>query len=79
MNKEAATVQEKCQNCQLWVDKEESYAIFVVEEWRTPFVGYLTEGILLTDKKLAHQLKKLVVPFFCKMGSCLKESITGIP
>ena len=79
MSKEVTTIQEKCQNCQLWVDKEESYAIFVVEEWRTPFVGYLTEGILLADKKLAHQLKKLAIPFFCKMGSCLKESTTGIP
>ena len=42
MNKEAATMQEKCQNCQLSMDKEESYAVFVAKDWRTPFVGYLT-------------------------------------
>ena len=32
MNKEAATIQEKCQECQLAIDKEESYAVFVVKD-----------------------------------------------
>ena len=40
-NKEAATVQEKFQRSQLSVDKEESYAVFVTEDWRTPFMEYL--------------------------------------
>ena len=31
-NKEAVTVQERCQKCQLLVDKEESYAVFVAED-----------------------------------------------
>ena len=42
MSKDVATMQEKCQNCQLSEDKEESYAVFVTKDWRTPFVGYLT-------------------------------------
>jgi len=64
MNEEAATVQEKCQRCQLSVDKEESYAVFVTKNWRTPFMEYLAQGILPTDRTLAHQLKKLVVIYF---------------
>ena len=32
MNKEAATIQEKCQECQLAVDKKESYAVFAIED-----------------------------------------------
>ena len=32
MNKEAVIVQERCQKCQLSVDKEESYAVFVAED-----------------------------------------------
>ena len=32
MNKEAATVQERCQRCQLSINKEESYAIFVTKD-----------------------------------------------
>ena len=64
MSKEVVTVQEKCQNCRLSVDKEESYAVFVAEDWRIPFVGYLTQGILPANRKLAHQLKKLVVWYF---------------
>ena len=36
MNKEAATIQEKCQECQFSIYKEESYAVFVTEDWRTP-------------------------------------------
>ena len=54
MNKETAIVQEKCQNCQLSVDKEESYVVFVAKDLRTPFVGYLTQGILPANKKLAY-------------------------
>ena len=46
MNKEAATIQEKCQECQLAIDKEESYAVFVTEDWRTSFIEYLVQGIL---------------------------------
>ena len=42
MNKEAATIQEKCQECQFSIYKEESYAIFFIEDWRTPFMEYLT-------------------------------------
>ena len=54
MNKDAAIVHEKCQNCQLSMDKEESYVVFVAENWRTPFIKYLTQGILLADRKLVH-------------------------
>ena len=32
MNKAATTIQEKCQECQLVIDKEESYAMFVTED-----------------------------------------------
>jgi len=46
MTKEAAAIQEKCQECQLSIDKEESYAIFVTEDWRTPFMEYFAQGIL---------------------------------
>ena len=41
MNKEAATVREKCQRCRLLVLKEESYVVFVTKDWRTPFMEYL--------------------------------------
>ena len=41
MNKEAANIQEKCQECQLAIDKEESYSVFVTEDWRISFIEYL--------------------------------------
>ena len=79
MNKEVATVQEKCQNCQLSVDKEESYVVFVAKDWKTPFVGYLTQGILATNRKLAHQLNKLVVLYFLQNGTLFKRGYNGDP
>ena len=42
----------------------ESYAVFVMEDWRTPFMEYLAQGILPTNRTLAHQLKKLVIRYF---------------
>ena len=38
MDKEAVIIQEKCR---LAIDKEESYAVFVAEDWRVPFIEYL--------------------------------------
>ena len=54
MNKEAVTIQEKCQECRLVIDKEESYAMFVAEDWQVSFIEYLAQGILPTDRTLAH-------------------------
>ena len=41
MSKDVAAVQEKCQNFPLSIDKEESYAVFIAEDERTPFIEYL--------------------------------------
>ena len=64
MNRDAAIVQEECQKCRLSVDKEDSYVVFVTEDWRTLFIEYLAQGILPTDRTLAHQLRKLAVRYF---------------
>ena len=79
MNKEATTIQEKCQKCQLSMSKEESYAVFVTEDWRTPFMEYLAQGILPTDRTLAHQLKKLVVRYFLQNVILFKRGYSGDP
>ena len=73
MNKEAVTVQEEYQRCWLSMDKEESYAVFVTEDWRTPFMKYLAQGILLIDRTLAHQLRKLVIRYFMQNGILFKK------
>ena len=41
MNKEAATIQEECQKCQLSMDKEKSYVVFVTKDCKIPFMEYL--------------------------------------
>ena len=46
MGKEANQVQTLCGACQLAADREESYAVFISEDWRSPFIQYLTKGIL---------------------------------
>ena len=79
MNKEAATIQEECQWCQLSVDKEESYVVFVTEDWRTPFMEYMAQGILPTDKKFAHQLRKLAIRYFLQNGILFKRGYSGDP
>ena len=61
MNKKAATIQEKCQECQFSIYKEKSYTVFVIKDWRTPLMEYLTKGILPANRTPAHQLKKLAV------------------
>ena len=79
MNKEAATIQEKRQRCQHSMDKEECYAVFVAEDWRTPFMEYLAQGILPTDRTLTHQLKKLMVRYFLQNGILFKKRYSEDP
>ena len=71
MSKKAANVQKNVKIVgSRWTKKK---AVFVVEDWRTPFMGYLTQGILLADKKLAHQLRKLIVRYFLQNGILFKK------
>lgn len=46
ISKDDAVVQEKCQNCPLSMNKEESYVVFIAEDWRTPLIEYLAQGTL---------------------------------
>jgi len=41
LNNEAVTVQDKGQKCQLSLNKEEIYVVFVTKDWRTLFMEYL--------------------------------------
>ena len=61
------------------MDKEESYIVFVAEDWRTLFMKYLTQGILPADRKLAHQLKKLAIRYFMQNGILFKRGYNGDP
>ena len=78
INKEAAAIQE-CQKCLLSIDKEESYVVFVTEDWRTPFMEYLAQRILPTDKILARQFMKLVVRYFLQNGILFKKGYNRDP
>ena len=44
MSKDADRVQTQCGTCQLATNREESYAVFISEDWRSPFVQYLAEA-----------------------------------
>ena len=44
MGKDADRVQTQCGTCQLATNREESYAVFISEDWRNPFVQYLAEA-----------------------------------
>jgi len=46
MGKDIDQVQNQYKTCRLVIDREESYTVFVSEDWRSPFTQYLTEGIL---------------------------------
>ena len=46
MGKDTKLVQTQCEACHLAVDQEESYVMFANEDWRSPFMQYLTEVVL---------------------------------
>ena len=63
----------------LAVDREESYAIFVSEDWRSPFIQYLTEGILPQKYSERYKLKRLVTHYFLHNMVLFKKVYDGDP
>ena len=68
MSKDADLIRTQCEACHLVVDKEESYAVFATEDWRSSFMGYLAEEILPQKHGERYKLKKLVTRYFLHKG-----------
>ena len=79
MGKDVDQVQTQCEACQLAVNKEESYAVFVSEDWRSPFVQYLTEGILPQKHSERYKLKRLATQYFFHDEVLFKKGYDGDP
>ena len=79
MGKDADQVQTQCETCQLAIDKEESYAVFASEDWRSPFVQYLTKGILPQKHNKRYKLKRLTTRYFLHNEVLFKKGYDGDP
>ena len=79
MGKEADQVQTQYGTCQLAVDREESYAVFISEDWRSPFIQYLTEGILPQKHSERYKFKRLATRYFLRNTVLFKKGYDGHP
>nr|XP_023873293.1 uncharacterized protein LOC111985877 [Quercus suber] len=64
MGKDADQAQTQCGACQLAADREESYVVSSCGDWRSPFIQYLTEGILPQKHSEKYKLKRLATRYF---------------
>lgn len=76
MSKDADLIQTRCEACHLAIDREESYAVFTTEDWRSPFMGYLTEGVLSQKHGEIYKLRKLATHYFLREGIFLRRDTT---
>ena len=79
MGKEADQVQTQYETCQLTADREESYAVFISEDWRSPFIQYLTEGILPQKHSERYKFKRLATRYFLRNTVLFKKGYDGHP
>ena len=79
MGKDADQVQTQCETCQLVADREESYVVFVSEDWRSPFIQYLTEDILPQKHSERYKLKRLATRYFLHNMVLFKKGYDGDP
>ena len=79
MGKDADRVQIQCRTCQLITDREESYAVFISEDWRSPFVQYLAEGILPQKYSERYKLRRLATHYFLHNSVLFKKGYDGDP
>ena len=64
MSKDVDLIQTQCKAYHLAIDKEESYAMFTTEDWRSPFMGYLIESHLPQKHGERYKLRKLAAHYF---------------
>ena len=79
MKTQEGKVQSHCPTCQHVFNRLESYAIFHTIDWRTPFLEFILEGVLPTDRKEAHYLKKLARCYFVEGGILFHKGYNGEP
>ena len=79
MGKKADQVQTQCETCQLEADREESYAVFINEDWRSPFIQYLIESILPQKHNERYKLKRLATRYFLHNTVLFKKGYDGDP
>ena len=53
--------------------------MFTTEDWRSPFIEYLTEGILPQKHGERYKLRKLVTRYFLHEGILFKKGYNGDP
>ena len=79
MDKDTNQVQTQCETCQLAADREESYIVFISEEWRSPLTQYLTKGILPQKHSERYKLKRLATRYFLHNTVLFKKWYGGDP
>lgn len=79
MGKDADLVQTQCEACYLAVDREETYAVFTSEDWRSPFMQYLAEGVLSQKHSERYMLRKLAACYFLHEDILFKNGYDGNP
>ena len=79
MGKDADQVQTQCGTCQLVADREESYTVFISEDWRSPFMQYLAKGILPQRHNERYKLRRLATHYFLHDVVLFKKEYDGDP
>uniref|UniRef100_A0A2N9FFG8 Integrase catalytic domain-containing protein n=1 Tax=Fagus sylvatica TaxID=28930 RepID=A0A2N9FFG8_FAGSY len=79
MSKEAANLQEQCSFCQHQNESDQVYVTFISSDWRTPFLEYLIENVLLQTSKAVIRLKKLATRYFMEGGILFRKGFHGDP
>ena len=77
MGKDANQVQTQCRTCQLSADKKKSYVVFINEDWRSPFMQYLIEGVLPQRHSERYKLKRLATRYFLHNTVLFKKGYDG--
>ena len=79
MGKDTNLVQTQCEACHLAVDQEESYVMFANEDWRSPFMQYLTEVVLPQKHGEWYKLRKLATRYFLHDEILFKKGYDKVP
>ncbi|KAL5559112.1 hypothetical protein UlMin_035323 [Ulmus minor] len=77
MQNDAQEIQKNCGTCKLEPTAKEAVMLIKINDWRKPYIDYLTKGLVPDDKTEEVKIKRHAVKYVMKEDSLYRKAYSG--